>query len=201
MVIKVSNYHDAYDFEFTTRTGQSVEETDYIKLLLQTPFSHLKFNIFLFINNYPINYSEQNVKKFLSYLSSDEISLWDSMLDKAFKTGLDFDSKIGNFKISGLSIGKAYIITVDNNYEQDNQKFLRENLKSLGERAKKYKEYCDLIQDPFWIRDRNINLIFVNQAFLDIVECHNIDSVIQKKLWICDKAKSDILAQLALQKK
>lgn len=201
MIAHVSYDKDTKEYQFNQRTGKSVTETDYVRLLLQSPFDIDRLNVFLFINHYPITYSESNVKKFSSYLSETEHLCWNDLLNTAFETGRDFKKTLGDFWISGMSIGKAYVITVESKKETQTENiFLQENLKSLGERAKKFKEYCDLIQDPFWIRDKNLNLLFVNQAFLDITTCANMETVIEKKLWLCDNAKANILAQLALQK-
>ncbi len=201
MVANVSYDTDTQEYTFSQRTGHSVNETDYVRLLLQSAFDVNRLNVFLFIDHYPITYSESNVQKFVSHLSETEHQDWQALLDTALETGIDFKKTIGEFWISGMSVGKAYAITVESKKEtQTEHIFLQENLKSLGERAKKFKEYCDLIQDPFWIRDKHLNLLFVNQAFLDITTCSDMESVIERKLWLCDTSKADVLARLALQK-
>ncbi len=200
MTVKILHHHDAQHYEFTNRTGQSINETDYVRLLLQSPFDINRLNLFLFIDCYPIIYSESNVKKFITYLSQEEYVRWEILLDNAFKTGNNFKQTLGNFYLSGMSIGKAYGIIVESKQDRENNNFLHDDLKSLSARAKKFKEYCDLIQDPFWIRNKNLDLLFVNQAFLNIVNCPNIDGISEKKIWLYDTKKSDVLARLALQK-
>jgi hypothetical protein len=182
MAVKILHHHDAQHYEFTNRTGQSINETDYVRLLLQSPFDINRLNLFLFVDNYPIIYSETNVKKFITYLSHEEYEDWLVILNNAFATGNNFKQTLGNFYLSGMSIGKAYGIIVESKLNKENNpNFISDDLKSLSTRAKKFKEYCDLIQDPFWIRNKNLELLFVNQAFLDIVNCHDIDSISEKK--------------------
>lgn len=203
MAVKKSDisYHSAYDYIIHSNTDSTVTNADYIKLLLQKPFDYNGLNILLFIHKAPVSYCESNLAEFLGYLTDSEKKYYQDTINHALNTGYSFKESINDFCINGMPTGKAYIVTVQNQKELNQEnRFLHDNLKSISERAKKFKEYCDLIQDPFWIRNKNLDILFVNHAFLNIVNAPDIDTVIHNNLWLCDTQKSVILGQLALQK-
>ncbi|MFT6071482.1 MAG: signal transduction histidine kinase [Alphaproteobacteria bacterium] len=201
MLAKNSNYIEAYDYEFTKKTHDKIQETDYIRLLLQAPFNAKKRNLLIFINQEPISYSCETLEALIDYLFEEDRITWQNCIEEAFTAGNAINKRISNLWVSGQSMGKAYIVTTE--YREDTKDdidFLQKSLKSISDRAKKYKEYCDLIQDPFWVRDKNLNLLYVNKAFLEITESCDIENIRKNNLWLCNAAKSNILAQLALQK-
>jgi PAS domain S-box-containing protein len=192
---------DANAYEYKHKNHADLQDSNYIRLLLQEEFNPKNCNIILFIYKEPSIYSIDKLINLEGYFNNKDLQLWQPLLKNVLNTGKSFNQQISNLMIYGQSVGNSYIILTE--YKSDDLDdiiFLQKNLKSVTERAKKYKEYCDLIKDPFWIRDKNLNLLFVNQSFLTLASELTIDDVINNSKWICNKSKADILAQLALQK-
>gem|GEM_PF-6189958 len=191
----------ASEYLFTNEVSENVQDAEYITLLLQQSFDPLKKNIFLFINQQPTIYSADNIYVLEDYFNHEEREKWYHFLEQSLYSGCSKVISIRNLRISGQSVGNSYIISTEHFPDiSDSINFLEKNLRSISKRAEQYKQYCDLIQDPFWIRDKNLTLIFVNHAFLNLVNASDLEAVQESNLWICNKVKSDIIAAQALQK-
>lgn len=201
MSVNINHFQDAFDYQISGVKNASVQENDYIRLLLQAPFNPDRLNLILFIHQQPASFCESKYQDFIQFLPQQDYLKWQEVIEYALEKGIRFKESLGQFSLTGQSIGRGYIVIIANNQElQQENEALKASLKSLSERAEKYKEYCDLIQEPFWIRDTNLNLIFANQIFLEMLDCKNIEDVTKNNLWICNSAKADILARLAIQK-
>ncbi len=81
----------------------------------------------------------------------------------------------------GYKVG-AVVWFRDATIDENITAFQAKDTRAIKDRFKFLEYNCNLIKFPIWLRDGNLNLIWVNQAYVDAVDGENADQVISEGL-------------------